>query len=56
MRYTKTMTFFQEDLFPEYESKSMPITDNMGREEFWKDAGRPDYDTGFILEEIDFEQ
>jgi hypothetical protein len=24
-----------------YESKPMPITDNMGREIFWEDMGRP---------------
>lgn len=25
----------------EFESKPMPITDNMGREIFWEDLGRP---------------
>jgi hypothetical protein len=30
---------FQEK--PEYESKPMPVTDNMGREVFWEDMGRP---------------
>jgi hypothetical protein len=27
---------------PEFESKNMPITDNMGREAFWEDLGRPE--------------
>ncbi len=31
---------FQEK--PEYESKPMPVTDNMGREVFWEDMGRPE--------------
>lgn len=26
------------------ESKSMPVTDNMGRETFWEDMGRPEND------------
>lgn len=30
---------FQEK--PEYESKPIPVTDNMGREVFWEDMGRP---------------
>lgn len=25
-----------------FESKPMPITDNMGREVFWEDIGRPE--------------
>lgn len=25
-----------------FESKPMPITDNMGREVFWEDMGRPE--------------
>jgi len=29
----------------EFQSKPMPVTDNMGREEFWKDAGRPENDS-----------
>jgi len=33
----------------EFQSKPMPVTDNMGREEFWKDAGRPENDS-FALE------
>lgn len=49
------MTYFQQDLFPEYESKSLPITDSMGREEFWKDISRPEDDT-FFLDEIDLDQ
>ena len=27
---------------PEFESKPMPVTDNMGREVFWEDIGRPE--------------
>jgi hypothetical protein len=30
------------DCLSENESKAMPITDNMGREMFWNDAGRPE--------------
>jgi|LakMenEpi03Aug12_release.lakeMendotaPanAssembly.Ray.scaffolds.fasta_scaffold1572418_2 hypothetical protein len=26
---------------PEFESKAIPVTDNMGREIFWDDMGRP---------------
>lgn len=26
---------------PEFESKPMQVTDNMGREVFWEDMGRP---------------
>lgn len=26
------------------ESKPMPVTDNMGREKFWEDLGRPEYE------------
>lgn len=29
------------DCLSENESKPMPITDNMGREIFWEDLGRP---------------
>lgn len=25
-----------------FESKPMPVTDNMGREVFWEDLGRPE--------------
>jgi hypothetical protein len=32
--------FQEEPKAPEFESKPMPITDNMGRELFWEDAGR----------------
>jgi len=34
--------FQEEPKAPEFESKPMPITDNMGRELFWEDAGRPE--------------
>jgi len=29
----------------EFESKPMPETDAMGREKFWEDLGRPDFDS-----------
>ena len=32
---------FSETVCAECESKSMPVTDNMGREIFWEDLGRP---------------
>ena len=32
---------FSETVCSECESKSMPVTDNMGREIFWEDLGRP---------------
>jgi hypothetical protein len=32
---------FSETVCSECESKPMPITDNMGREIFWEDLGRP---------------
>jgi hypothetical protein len=32
---------FSEEVCSECESKLMPITDNMGREIFWGDLGRP---------------
>jgi hypothetical protein len=32
---------FSDLVCSECESKSMPITDNMGREIFWEDLGRP---------------
>jgi len=34
--------FQEEPKAPEFESKPMPITDNMGRETFWEDMGRPE--------------
>ena len=34
--------FQEEPKAPEFESKPMPITDNMGREVFWEDLGRPE--------------
>ena len=33
---------FSDLVCAECESKPMPITDNMGREIFWEDMGRPD--------------
>ena len=32
---------FSETVCSECESKSMSVTDNMGREIFWEDLGRP---------------
>lgn len=32
---------FSETVCKECESNPMPITDNMGREIFWEDLGRP---------------
>jgi len=34
--------FQEEPKAPEFESKPMPETDNMGREKFWEDLGRPE--------------
>lgn len=36
--------FQEEPKAPEYESKPMVVTDNMGREKFWEDLGRPEYE------------
>ena len=36
------LDFQEEPKSPEFESKPMPITDNMGREVFWEDLGRPE--------------
>lgn len=33
--------FQEESKAPEFESNPMPVTDNMGREIFWEDLGRP---------------
>ncbi len=27
----------------QFESGTIPVTDNMGREKFWEDLGRPEY-------------
>ena len=32
---------FSDSVCSECESKSMPVIDNMGREIFWEDIGRP---------------
>ena len=29
---------------PKFESSPFPVTDNMGREKFWEDLGRPEYE------------
>ena len=29
---------------PQFESSPFPVTDNMGREKFWEDLGRPEYE------------
>lgn len=34
--------FQEEPKAPEFESKPMSETDNMGREKFWEDLGRPE--------------
>jgi hypothetical protein len=34
---------------PEFESKPMPVTDNMGREVFWEDMGRPLEDSSLTV-------
>lgn len=34
--------FQEESKSSEFESKPMPVTDNMGRENFWEDLGRPE--------------
>jgi hypothetical protein len=36
--------FQEEPKAPEYESKPMLETDAMGREKFWEDLGRPEYE------------
>ena len=36
-----SVKLFSEMVCAECESKPMPITDNMGREIFWEDLGRP---------------
>jgi hypothetical protein len=36
--------FQEEPNLPTFESTSMPVTDNMGREVFWEDLGRPEND------------
>ena len=58
-RYTKTMTFFQQDLFPEFEPES-----SYGFLKLFSDScsngctcqTSSDHDTEFILEEIDFDK
>jgi hypothetical protein len=34
---------------PQFESSPMPVTDNMGREVFWEDMGRPTEDTSLAV-------
>lgn len=36
-----SVKLFSDIVCSECESKSMPVTDNMGREIFWEDLGRP---------------
>lgn len=36
-----SVKLFSDMVCAECESKSMPITDNIGREIFWEDLGRP---------------
>jgi hypothetical protein len=33
-----------EPVNPQFESSPFPVTDNMGREVFWEDLGRPEYE------------
>jgi hypothetical protein len=33
----------------QFESKSMPVTDNMGRDAFWEDLGRPEEDSSLTV-------
>jgi hypothetical protein len=33
----------------EFESKSMPVTDGMGRQIFWEDIGRPSEDSSLAV-------
>lgn len=32
-----------------FESKPMPVTDNMGREAFWEDLGRPSEESSLAV-------
>jgi hypothetical protein len=58
-RYTKTMTFFQQDLFPEFETES-----SSGFLKLFSDTccngcscqTSSDHNTEFVLDVIDFEQ
>jgi hypothetical protein len=34
---------------PKFESSPFPVTDNMGREVFWEDLGRPTEDTSLAV-------
>ena len=34
---------------PQFESSPFPVTDNMGREVFWEDLGRPTEDTSLAV-------
>lgn len=36
-----SVKIFSDLVCKECESKPMPVTDNMGREIFWEDLGRP---------------
>jgi len=40
-KHNLAVKIFSETVCSECESKSMPVTDNMGREIFWEDLGRP---------------
>lgn len=59
MRYTKTMTFFQKDLFPQFESES-----SSGEIKIFSDSCcngcacqmEADHNTEFVQDIIDFEQ
>lgn len=59
MRYTKTMTYFQKDLFPEFESESSSREIKLFSDCCSNGCAcqtSSDHGTEFVLEEIDFEQ
>ena len=59
MRYTKTMTYFQKDLFPEFESESSSVEIKLFSDCCSNGCAcqtSSDHHIEFVLEEIDFEQ
>lgn len=58
-RYTKTMTYFQQDLFPQYETESSSLAMKLFSDFCCNGCScqtQADHDTEFVLEEIDLEQ
>ena len=58
-RYTKTMTFFQQDLFPEFEQESSSLAMKIFSDFCCNGCScktSSDHDTEFVLEEIDFDK